>query len=117
MYKNIIIVLSVIFTLNCKADGAFFYENLHPDSKASLLVGSKTENLRIDGRPQEITWNCSGVWDYSNGDTWETGANFINSATGNKVHILPKQATWFNHSTTFKKEDIPYIIIEVNKKC
>ncbi|KTF12218.1 hypothetical protein [Pseudoalteromonas sp. H105] len=116
MYKNIIIVLSVIFTLNCKADGAFFYENLHGDSQTSLLVGSKTENLNIDGRPLQVTWNCSGLWDYSSGLTWETGAKFI-SGNGNKVHILPKKPTWFDLNSTFRKKDIPYIIIEVNKKC
>jgi hypothetical protein len=116
MYKNIIIVLSVIFTLNCQADGAFFYENLHSDSKASLLIGSKTEVLSIDGRPQEITWNCSGVWDYSNDKTWITGAKFIVGA-GNKVHILPKKVTWWDRSSKFKDEDITYIITEVNKKC
>lgn len=116
MYKNIIIVLSVIFTLNCKADGAFFYENLHSDSQASLLIGSKTENLNIDGRPLQVTWNCSGLWDYSNGKTWETGAKFING-NGNKVHILPKKTTWFDLNSTFRDKDIPYIIIEINKKC
>lgn len=119
MYKNIIIVLSLIFTLNCQATdgGAFFYdETLHPDSKASLLIGSKTETIGINGRPLEITYNCIGRWEFPSDKSYKTGAKFI-AGSGNKVHILPKKPTWFNLSSKFKREDVPYIIIEINKRC
>ena len=110
MYKNIIIVLSVIFTLNCKAEGVFYYENLHPDSRNSIMIDAKSEMMMINGSPKMITYNCSGVWDYSEGKTWENGAKFISGA-GNKVHILNKKLPWQEW------EDTDHVIVEVHKRC